>query len=156
MHLPEKKRLEVSNRSDLTESVPQSQHSPRVQQNRLPKNTGFQPTNPRLKGPEVPPAMKRNEHSSTTEHPIRITPEKQKRAAQLYQAYLAAGDTYPMSSQSSNPVAIAFNGETGRRRTRRILSPKSKAKAALVRHLGACWQCRARRVPVRLFLEDIG
>jgi hypothetical protein len=44
---------------------------------------------------------------------------------------------------------ISYDGRRVRHRTRRILSPTGKAKAALIRHLGSCWVCRSRRVQVR-------
>jgi hypothetical protein len=43
---------------------------------------------------------------------------------------------------------VAFDGSVVKTRTRRPLSPMAKAKAALIRHLGSCWVCRSRRVPV--------
>jgi hypothetical protein len=52
------------------------------------------------------------------------------------------------SSFGKNPLGelISFNGKRRKR-----LSPTTKAKAALVRHLGSCWVCRSRKVPVSNF-----
>lgn len=46
---------------------------------------------------------------------------------------------------------IAFDGTRVRRRVRKPLSPTAKAKAALIRYLGSCSNCRTRRVPVSTF-----
>ena len=53
----------------------------------------------------------------------------------------------PISSTSKGEF-IGFNGVEIKQRVRRPLSAKTKSKAALVRHLGSCWVCRERRVPV--------
>ncbi len=50
---------------------------------------------------------------------------------------------------------ISFTGEVVRPRIRRPLSPVTKAKAALIRHLESCWICRNRRVPCPLEHHDI-
>ena len=42
----------------------------------------------------------------------------------------------------------AFNGSKVKQRVRKKLSPKGRAKAALVRWLGSCWVCRQRNVSV--------
>ena len=49
----------------------------------------------------------------------------------------------------------AFNGSKVKQRVRKKLSPKAKAKAALVRWLGSCWVCRSRRVPVSCFIMSL-
>jgi len=57
----------------------------------------------------------------------------------------------PTPQEQSEPTG--FDGKPMKiRRLRKTLSPLAKAKAALVRHLGACSICRPRRVPVSLFL----
>lgn len=54
-------------------------------------------------------------------------------------------------SPSSAAVRTTFDGRQVKEpRKRSKLSPKAKAKAALIRHLGACFDCRNRRVPVGL------
>lgn len=50
---------------------------------------------------------------------------------------------------------ISFTGERVRQRIRRPLTPVTKAKAALIRHLESCWVCRSRRVPCPLEHHDI-
>lgn len=56
------------------------------------------------------------------------------------------------SSATANASSglVAYDGSVVRPRTRRALSPVAKAKAALIRHLGSCWVCRSRRVPVSI------
>lgn len=48
-----------------------------------------------------------------------------------------------------------FTGQKVKTRRRDKLSPEAKAKAALIRHLGSCWVCRARRVPCPLDHHDV-
>ena len=48
----------------------------------------------------------------------------------------------------------AYNGAKVKTRKRDKLNPEAKAKAALIRHLGSCWVCRARRVPCPLDHHD--
>lgn len=50
---------------------------------------------------------------------------------------------------------LNFNGEVVKTRIRRPLSPVTKAKAALIRHLESCRVCRARRVACDLEHHDI-
>lgn len=50
---------------------------------------------------------------------------------------------------------ISYTGERVKQRIRRPLSPVTKAKAALIRHLESCWVCRSRRVPCPFEHHDI-
>lgn len=50
---------------------------------------------------------------------------------------------------------ISYTGERVKQRIRRPLSPVTKAKAALIRHLGSCSICRGRRVPCPFEHHDI-
>jgi hypothetical protein len=50
---------------------------------------------------------------------------------------------------------VNFDGGKAKIRTRRRLSPKSRAKAALIRYLGSCQVCQNRRVPCPLEHHDI-
>ncbi|RFU26391.1 hypothetical protein B7463_g9941, partial [Scytalidium lignicola] len=50
---------------------------------------------------------------------------------------------------------IAFNGQKVKRRTRRKLTPLAKAKAALIRYLGSCPNCKAHAISCPLDHHDI-
>jgi hypothetical protein len=50
--------------------------------------------------------------------------------------------------ESAGMDFTAYDGYKIKRRKRDKLSPEAKGKAALIRHLGSCWVCRNRRVPV--------
>lgn len=66
------------------------------------------------------------------------------------------GEESPSSATPNGSTElIAYNGERVRQRIRRPLTPVSKAKAALIRHLESCWVCRGRRVPCPLEHHDI-
>lgn len=54
----------------------------------------------------------------------------------------------PSGAGNSTTELIAFDGKRVKRRVRKPLSPIAKAKAALIRYLGSCSNCRSRRVPV--------
>ena len=135
------------------------------------------------------------------EYPLKIPPEKQAKAVELYNSYmladlLAQNDTVThndgyllptgqstarsVTSQASSkhrgapstsastydamtdygsvvsfnqsPTSAteltSFDGKKVRTRKRKRLTPKARAKAALVRYLGSCQPCRSRRVPV--------
>ena len=66
------------------------------------------------------------------------------------------GDESPGSATPNGSTdLISFNGERVRRRIRKPLTPVTKTKAALIRHLESCWVCRSRRVPCPLEHHDI-
>ncbi len=56
----------------------------------------------------------------------------------------------PSSSKGkakAEPKSI-YSGQPVKQHTRSKLSSVKRAKAALMRHLGSCWVCRSRKVPV--------
>lgn len=58
----------------------------------------------------------------------------------------------PSGPGNSSSELVAFDGRKVKRRIRKLLSPKAKAKAALIRCLGSCALCRSRRVPVSVII----
>lgn len=61
------------------------------------------------------------------------------------------GEESVLSGQgNSSTELIAFDGKRVKRRVRKPLSPIAKAKAALIRYLGSCSNCRSRRIPVSI------
>ncbi len=59
------------------------------------------------------------------------------------------GDESPSSTKAkAQGDLISFSGDRVKTRVRKRLDPVKKAKAALIRHLGACKGCRDRKVPV--------
>jgi hypothetical protein len=71
-------------------------------------------------------------------------------------AFANYGQESVLSFADNSSELVAFNGNQVKApRKRSKLSPKSKAKAALIRHLGACATCRGRRVPCFLEHHDI-
>jgi hypothetical protein len=144
--------------------------------------------------------------SALPDYPIRITPEKEEKALELYNTFILAQllessaklDDYPSSAVPSSsdhsrqtdhslsasrenlsdvtecgsvasvvsfnpnqgplevePEITSYDGKRVKIRKRKRLSPKARAKAALVRYLGSCQPCRARRVPCPLEHHDI-
>lgn len=112
-------------------------------------------------------------------YPLPIHADKLVRARQLYSQYLQANEIqkHLPETQKENSSGSALAGTTGdsaggssvvstgneleslpadgepqivRARKRANLSPEVKARAALIRHLGSCPVCRARRVLVSL------
>lgn len=66
------------------------------------------------------------------------------------------GEESPSSATPNGSTElISYTGERVRQRIRRPLSPVTKAKAALIRHLVSCWVCRSRRVPCPFEHHDI-
>lgn len=59
------------------------------------------------------------------------------------------GDESPSSTKTkSQGDFVNYSGEKVKTRKRKKFNPVQKAKAALIRHLGACSGCRERKVPV--------
>jgi hypothetical protein len=54
----------------------------------------------------------------------------------------------PSTSSAKAKEFVSYDGKKVKTRTRKKLSPRARAKAALVRYLGSCPPCRSRRVPV--------
>ncbi|RDL41598.1 uncharacterized protein BP5553_01577 [Venustampulla echinocandica] len=66
------------------------------------------------------------------------------------------GKESPSSAKPrAQPEFTTFDGKKLKQRVRSRLSPKAKAKAALVRWLGSCPSCHKRRVPCPLQHHDI-
>lgn len=65
------------------------------------------------------------------------------------------GDESPSSAKARQSELRTFDGKIVKQRVRKRLSPKSKAKAALIRYLGSCWVCRKRAVSCPLEHYDI-
>jgi len=60
-------------------------------------------------------------------------------------------DESPSSAKArTQGKLVAFDGKEVRQRTRKRLTPVTRAKAALVRWLGSCLVCRSRRVKVSI------
>lgn len=100
-------------------------------------------------------------------YPMEIPPEKRKRARELYGIYTMtpkngdvrvpsiAGSVTPQTSskQRATPSEIYEESMDGEKAVKipkagRTLADDLRAKAALIRCLGACELCRARKVPV--------
>jgi hypothetical protein len=64
-------------------------------------------------------------------------------------------ESHSSGTPNGNTELINFNGEVVKQRIRRPLTPVTKAKAALIRHLESCRVCRARRVACDLEHHDI-
>ncbi|KAH8671902.1 hypothetical protein BGZ60DRAFT_22954 [Tricladium varicosporioides] len=115
-------------------------------------------------------------------YPIPIPPEKLAKALKLYISYgleegleikQASTDQYyldvrpPSNAHKTTTVSGSsgisslpssdevFDGKKVKPRSRKRLSPKSRAKAALIRCLGSCSVCRSRRVRCPLEHHDI-
>lgn len=54
-------------------------------------------------------------------------------------------------SEAQGDLMSVYDGKPVKTRTRQKLSDVKRAKAALMRHLGSCWPCRSRKVPVSHF-----
>jgi hypothetical protein len=84
---------------------------------------------------------------------IKIPLEKRKRARDLYRIYMMTPVTPQTSSKQRATPEIyeeSMDGEEAVKipKRRRTLADDQKAKAALIRYLGACVLCRTRKVPV--------
>lgn len=113
-----------------------------------------------------PPSSSSSSPQPYPVYPIKIPPEKQKKALELYKTFkqqelLAKNDKatlddgYPSTAATTGGASPApdaepanLRGKKVRPRKRKRLSPKLRARAALVRYLGSCQPCRSRRVPV--------
>lgn len=75
-------------------------------------------------------------------------------SASAYDAMTDYGSVVSFNQQSPTSATelTSFDGRRVRTRKRNKLSPTARAKAALVRYLGSCPPCRARRVPVSMIL----
>lgn len=65
------------------------------------------------------------------------------------------GDESPSSAKARQAELRTYDGKLVKQRVRKRLSPKTKAKAALIRYLGSCWVCRKRAVSCPLDHYDI-
>ena len=64
-------------------------------------------------------------------------------------------ESHSSGTPNGNTELVNFNGVVVKQRIRRALTPVSRAKAALIRHLESCPVCRTRRVACDLEHHDI-
>jgi hypothetical protein len=71
------------------------------------------------------------------------------------ESILSFEDESPSSAANGTADPTSFDGKKVKTRKRAPLTPVTRRRAALIRHLGSCWVCRSRRVPCPLEHHDI-